>query len=50
MLARFWTLNQVTNFEPYGSRRKGSRKGAIVKGGLPLKTRKALEDQGLVAI
>ena len=32
-----------------GSSPKGSRKGAMVKGGcfLPLKTRKALENQGL---
>ena len=33
-----------------GSSPKGSRKGAMVKGGcfLPLKTRKALENQGLL--
>ena len=35
--------------EAAGSSPKGSRKGAMVKGGcfLPLKTRKALEIQGL---
>ena len=35
-----------------GSSPKGSRKGAMVKGGcfLPLKTRKALENQGLLCV
>ena len=26
VVTRFWTLNQVTNFEPYGSRRKALRR------------------------